>query len=312
MSRVRRSVIFVPGSEPRKLEKCRSFPADCLLLDLEDSVAPEKVALARSLVSDFLRRTPPGSHEHMVRIHGVLTPHFHDDLQAILPARPDAIVIPKVNGPAEVQLVDELVSMAERAQELPPGTIRLLVIIETARGLVEAFHIASASPRLDGLILGHADLAMTLGIQERMALDGVIRYARHHVVIAARAADKEAYDMVFLQLADLEGLRREALEGRHIGYSGKLVVHPAHIEPVNAVYTPTPEEVSFAVRVLDGYAAAIREGRAVFTVDGRMIDLPIVDVERRVLDRAQRAGVLPPGTLPAGVAGDSRPDSTVR
>lgn len=300
MTRVRRSIIFVPGSERRKLEKCRSFPADSLLLDLEDSVAPEMVVTARSQVSEFLRLGDRGPQERMVRIHGVRTPQFHEDLQAILPARPDAIVVPKVNGPAEVQLVDELISTAEALHQIPPGSIRLLAIIETARGLVQAFDIASASPRLDGLILGHADLAMTLGIQERMALEGVIRYARHHVVIAARAAGREAYDITFLQIADLDGLRREALEGLHMGYAGKLLIHPSHIQPVNEVYTPTPEQIGFATRVVDGYAAALREGQAVFVVDGRMIDLPIVDVERRVLERARRAGVLPGAAMPAG------------
>jgi len=305
MIRVRRSVVFVPGSEPRKLEKCRAFPADSLVLDLEDSVAPQQVVLARALVADFLRAGPTGPQERMVRIHGVTTPHFHQDLEAILAARPDAVVVPKVNGPAEVQLAAELISLAEAAQGIPPGTVRLLAIIETARGLVQAFDIAAASPRLDGLILGHADLAMTLGIQERMALDGVIRYARHHLVIAARAAGKEAWDMVWLQIADLDGLWREAREGLHMGYSGKLVVHPSHIEPVNQIYTPTPAEVRFAEQVLEGYEAALKEGRAVFTVDGRMIDLPIVDVERRILERARRAGLSPGGAAAAGGGAES-------
>lgn len=293
MTRVRRSIIFVPGSEQRKLEKSRSFPTDSLLLDLEDSVAPEMVALARSQVSKFLRTGEHRPQEWMVRIHGALTPHFHDDLKAILPARPDAVVIPKVNGPAEVQLVDEMVSAAESLHGIPAGAIKLLAIIETARGLVRAFEIAASSPRLDGLILGHADLAMTLGVQERMALDGIVRYARHHVVIAARAAGREAYDITFLQIADLEGLRLETLEGLHMGYSGKLLIHPSHVGPVNEVYTPTPEQIDFAKRVVEGYARALKEGMAVFVVDGRMIDLPIVEVERQVLERARLAGVLP-------------------
>lgn len=305
MIRVRRSIIFVPGSERRKLDKSLAFPADSLLLDLEDSVAPEMVVAARSLVSEFLRTHGRGPQERMVRIHGVLSPHFHEDLQTILPAYPEAIVLPKVNGSAEIQLVDELISAAEAVHQISTGTIRLLAIIETARGLVQAFDIASASPRLDGLILGHADLAMTLGIQERMALDGVIRYARHHLVIAARAAGREAYDMTFLQIADLDGLRREAMEGLHIGYAGKLLIHPSHIAPVNEVYMPTPDQIAFATRVVEGYAAALRDGRAVFTVDGRMIDLPIVEVERRVLARALRAGMLPADS-PPGSGGGSR------
>lgn len=296
--RVRRSLIFVPGSEPRKLAKARVLGADALILDLEDAVAPDRVQEARRLVREFLDTADAGGQERTVRVHGTRTPEFFEDVRAIVPGRPDAILLPKTNTPQDVLLLDGLLAGYEGQVGLPRGHVRLLPIVETALGLVNAFAIAGASPRVDGLILGHADLALTLGVQERMALQGIIFHARCQLVVAAKAAGREAYDIVYLQIQDLDGLRAEALEGLRMGFDGKLLVHPSQIGPVHEVYTPTLEQVEFARRVIEGHEAVLREGRAVFTVDGRMIDLPIVDVERKILQRAQKAGL-----IPAGVAG---------
>ncbi len=291
--RVRRSMIFVPGSEPRKLAKARTFHADALILDLEDSVVAERVLEARRLVREFLESADPGGPERTVRIHATHTAEFFEDVQAIVPGRPDAILLPKTNTPQDVLLLDGLLAGYERQIGLPRGHVRLLAIIETALGLLNAYAIAGAAPRVEGLILGHADLALSLGVQERLALQGIIFHARCQVVVSAKAAGRDAYDMVYLQIGDLEGLRTEALEGLRMGFDGKLVVHPTQIDPVHGVYTPTMDQVAFARRVVEGYEAVVREGRAVFTVDGRMIDLPIVDVERKILLRAEKAGLIP-------------------
>ncbi|NIR89351.1 MAG: CoA ester lyase, partial [Gammaproteobacteria bacterium] len=285
-------MIFVPGAEHRKLEKSLGFAADSLILDLEDSVVSARVREARERINEFLCRERRPEQEWTVRVHATDTLEFFGDLQAIAPALPDALILPKTNGPEDIILTDSLLAGYEEQVRAERGRIRLLCIIETALGLRNAYDIARIRERVDGLILGHADLALSLGVQERKALEGIIFHARCQLVIAAKAAGKDAYDMVHLQIDDEEGLRQQTMEGLRMGFDGKLLVHPRQIGPVNEIYTPTVEEIQFATRVIEEYEAHLREGQAVFTVDGRMIDPPIVDVERKVLHRAEKAGAL--------------------
>lgn len=293
MARVRRSLLFVPGAEQRKLDKTRGLKADTFIYDLEDSVAPQAVEQARRLTSAFVKAFGAGEQERCVRVHATTTPHFYGDLCQVVPARPDSIMLPKVDTPEEITFADGLLAALEREAGIAPGAIRLLPIIESALGLHHAYAIAKASARIDALVLGHADFSRTLGIQERWAGGGgIVLHARCQVVIEAKAAGVDAIDTVYLQLDDLEGFRQDVIQGLRMGYDGKLLVHASQIEPANALYTPTAEEVAYAKRVLEAYEAVIAEGRAVFTIDGRMIDIPVVDVERKVLERARRAGLL--------------------
>ncbi len=291
MARVRRSMLFVPGSEPRKLERSPDLGADALIFDLEDAVTPERKADARARVAGVLRGRAPGGPERTVRINATTTPYFYDDLRAVVPAAPDALVVPKVGSAEEIRMVDRLVGFLEREAGLPAGTVRLLPIIETAAGVLNAAAIAAATPRIDGLAMGHGDLSLSLGIKEARAGDGTIWHARCQIVLAAKAAGLEPIDTVFLDIHDLDGFRAEARQGLRLGYAGKLLIHPVQIAAVHEVYTPSPEEIAYARRVVEAFEAASREGKGAFMLDGRMIDGPIVDTERTVLERARRAGL---------------------
>lgn len=286
MSRMRRSLLFVPGSEERKLAKVPGLRADSIILDLEDGVAPDRKDAARELVAAFLRGAEPAPAERLVRVNGLRTRHCARDLQAIAPAGPAGIVLPKVEGPDEVREVEALL---DRAGAAP--TVRILPLIETARGILQSAAIAAASPRVEALILGHADLCQDLRVGRLRAGDGIIQHARCQMVLAARAAGKEAIDTVFLDLDDLPGLEAEAREAARLGFGGKLAIHPGQVEVIHRAFTPDPEAVRYAERLVAAWEAALSDGKGIIIFEGRMIDIPVVEVERRVLERARMAGL---------------------
>jgi citrate lyase beta subunit len=289
--RVRRCLLFVPGSDERKLAKSEALAPDTLILDLEDGVAPERKGEARRLIAAHLRGRPAGSSERAVRLNGLSTPFFAEDIAAIAGAAPDALVLPKVESPEEVAAIEAAVAAAGRAAGVRGPAPPLLLFIESARGLAAASAIAGVSGRVEALILGHADFCKDLGVRQARATEGVLLHIRCALVLAARAARVEAIDTIYEALGDLEGLRAEAAQAAALGFAGKLALHPDQVEPIQAAFTPTAEEVAYARRVVEGFEAAKAEGRGVFTLDGRMIDEPFVEVERRLLARARQAGL---------------------
>lgn len=289
--RVRRSLLFIPGSDERKLAKSRALRPDAFIFDLEDGVAPDRKEEARRMVAAHLREVAPGPAERAVRLNGLHTPFFAEDLRAIAGARPDALVLPKVESPEEVAAIEAAVGAAERAAGVPAPGPSLLLFIESARGLAGAAAIAAASRRVEALILGHADFCKDLGVRQARATEGILLHVRCALVLAARAAGVEAIDTIYESLGDVEGLRAEAEQAAALGFAGKLALHPAQVEPIQAAFTPSAEEVAYARRVVEGFEAARAAGRGVFTLDGRMIDEPFVEVERRLLARARQAGL---------------------
>ena len=290
--RVRRSLLFVPGSDERKLAKSRALTSDALILDLEDGVAPERKGEARRLVAAYLREAAPGAAERAIRLNGLHSPFFAEDLRAIVGARPNALIFPKVESPEQVAAIEAAVGAAERAAGLSGPGLPLLLFIESARGLAAAAAIAGASRRVEALILGHADFCKDLGVRQPRPTEGILLHVRCALVLAARAAGVEAIDTIHESIGDVEGLRAEAEQAAALGFAGKLALHPAQVEPIQVAFTPTPEEVTYARRVVEGFDAAKAAGRGVFTLDGRMIDEPFVEVERRLLARARRAGLV--------------------
>lgn len=289
--RVRRCLLFVPGSDERKLAKSVSLTPDTLIFDLEDGVAPDRKAEARRQVTAHLRERPSGTAERAVRLNGLNTPFFAEDVAAMAGARPDALVLPKVESPQEVAATAAAVAAAARAAGVRGPAPPLLLFIESARGLAAASAVAGASGRVEALILGHADFCKDLGVRQARATEGILLHVRCALVLAARAARVEAIDTIFEALGDSEGLRAEAGQAAALGFAGKLALHPAQVEPIQAAFTPTAEEVVYARRVVEGFEAAKAAGRGVFMLDGRMIDEPFVEVERRLLARARQAGL---------------------
>ena len=289
---LRRSFLFVPGSEERKLAKAPDLGADAVILDLEDGVAPERKAEARAQVRTFLQAQDGQEIEWLIRLNGFATPYFEADLEASVRAGADAVVIPKVDSPDMLQDVDAHLTQTEHASALPFGTLKLFALIESARGVLNAPRIATATPRLLGVMLGHVDLCADLGIPAGPVREGIVYHARCQVVLAARAAGVDAVDTICLNIRDQEGLRAEAAQAAALGFVGKLAIHPAQVPVIHEAFTPSAERIQRAQRVLEAWQVAEAESRGVVALEGDLIERPVVEGERRVLERARRAGVL--------------------
>ena len=198
----------------------------------------------------------------------------------------DALVVPKVEVPADVRRVARGLAQAERAGERSAGAVRLLALLETPRGVLDAPAIAGASARLDALVIGHVDLSRTLGIREAGAMEGTILHARCQLVLAAKAAGLQAVDAVFMDLDDPDGFTAEARQGLRLGFTGKLVIDERQVALVHAAFRPSEAEVAYARRLVAAWDAAVAAGAGVFVFEGRVIDRPVVEAERTILARA--------------------------
>lgn len=291
MSRLRRSLLFVPASSERFFAKAQSSQADSLIFDLEDAVAPERKAVARETLKDVLSDNGFARFERTVRINDLDTPYFLDDVLAMVEAGADGLVVPKTNTVEGIRFVDKLVSLAEERAGREPGSVVLLPLIEQPQAIGNAFSLAQASPRLAGMAFGHGDFSLAMGIAAAPSIDGIVLHARCQVVTAAKAAGIVPIDNVYLDIRDAAGLEAETRQGKQLGYEGKACIHPSQVEPVNAVYTPTAEEVAYARDLVAAFEQAVAEGKGAVAFQGRMIDGPIADIERIVLERAKAAGM---------------------
>lgn len=288
--RPRRSLLYIPGNNPGMLQNCAIYGADGVLLDLEDSISIAEKDAARSLVKHALRALDFGGAERVVRINGRDTHYFEDDLRAIVPARPDAIRLPKVDSPEDVREADRLISELEAAHGIEPGSVRIQAMLETARAIVNVYAIAAASPRLSGLTLGGQDLAADLGIKATgPGLE--LLYAKSVVVIAAKANGLDAFDTVYTAIDDLAGLRESALMSVALGFTGKAAIHPSQVPVIHAAFAPDEKEVKKAVAIVRGAREAAERKLGVVSVDGRMVDAPVVAQAERTLELARLSGM---------------------
>lgn len=269
-----RSLLFVPGNKARMLEKARTLPADAVILDLEDGVPAGEKTSARDSIRWALEAgayTP----RVILRVNGPNTGLIEADLRGSLTAGMRAVCLPKAERASDVVRLASLLAAFEQEQGLPSGALGILLMVETALGALNAYELARSSRRVLALCLGGEDLCRDLGaVRTREGLE--IAYARAHLVLAARAAGTLAIDTVFVDLADHDGLRAEARQARQLGYSGKLLIHPAQIEPVHQAFAPSVEEIAHARRVLQAFEAAQGKGDGVIALDGQMIDAPVV------------------------------------
>jgi citrate lyase beta subunit len=287
---LRRSLLYVPGSEERKVAKAPTLGADAVILDLEDSVAPERKEEARQRIRGLLQADRNAAIEWLVRVNPLTSPHFDADLVCAMAANPDGLVVAKVGDPDVLREIDLRLAAAERQAGLPIGGLRLFAMIESARAVLNAYAIACAAPRLTGLILGHVDLALDLGLTPGPAGQGTVQHARCHLVLAARAARVDAVDAICLNIQDHESLRAEAVQAAGMGFVGKQVIHPNQVALVHAAFTPPPERLRRAERILEAWKQAQAEGRGVVALDGELLEPPVIAMEQLVLERAKRAG----------------------
>lgn len=277
-----RSLLFAPGDSERKSLKALQTDADCVILDLEDSVAPAGKVQARALAASIIRQSSrPGV---VLRINPIGTEWYADDVVAAVSARPMAVMLPKCVGPEQLLQLDRDLARLEIAAGLNEGTIRaLLLVTETAGSLVDLAYVGVA-PRLAAMCFGAEDLSADLGISPRDetgAYPAPVTHARAAMLIAAAAAGVPALDTPFPDFKDEGGLRRESAAARRDGFAGKLCIHPGQVSPVNDVFTPDPERVRWARAVRDAFAA--NPGAGVLNLDGKMLDQPHLKLARRIL-----------------------------
>lgn len=288
--RVRRSVLFTPGTQMDRVAKAlTAAEADTLVADWEDAVAPSDKASAREATRAAWAGLPVTRTERVIRVNGTQTDWWKDDLAAAVPLAPDAIMLPKAERAADVARVAEAIASLEGAARLAPGRIRLLPIVESARGALSALAVAEATPRTVALVFGAEDYQADVGGRRRRDNLDVL-WARSQVAAAAAAVRVAAIDQVFTDFNDPEGLRAEATFARELGYRGKMVIHPKQVGVVNEVFTPRPEEIAHARRVIEAAERAEKEGRGAFALDGKMVDRPLVEQARLVLEIAKAAG----------------------
>jgi citrate lyase subunit beta / citryl-CoA lyase len=279
-SRPRRSVLFMPGSNPRALEKARTLPADGLIFDLEDAVAAEAKEGARTIVPAALARGGYGDRELVIRVNAIDTPWGHSDLATAATIPIDAVLVPKVENPDLVALTVSLLDGFGA-----PERLAVWCMLETPRGILYAREIAAASPRLAALVLGTSDLTKDLHAfptRDRLPLVTSLSLA----VLAARAHGLAVLDGVHLDLTDDEGFAAACRQGRELGFDGKTLIHPKQIAAANAAFAPTPEEVEWSRRIIAAHSEAAAAGKGVVLVEGRLIENLHVENARRLLSLA--------------------------
>lgn len=287
----RRALLYMPGDDRRKIEKATTLGVDCICMDMEDGVAITRKTEARAVIAEAMKELDFGSAERCIRINSVGSGFEKFDLAAALATNPDAIVVPKVETAQQVRAISEYIEMYERSGKMPVGTIRMLVGVETAKGILNLKEIAEVDKRLEAIIFGAEDYAASIGATRTKEANEVL-YARSAVITACAANDLQALDMVYIDFRDIEGLRAEAQQGAALGFSGKQIIHPNQVGPVQEAFTPSAEAIAYAQRVVDAFSASQKEGRGAFALDGKMIDMPLLKNAQKVLDRAKAAGKL--------------------
>ncbi len=288
--RLRRTRLYMPGNNPDLMRNGGLFGADCVILDLEDSVSPLEKDAARVLVRNTLMKIDFGEAERIVRINPMSTEFGRDDLEMIIPARPDTILIPKCDTAGDVISVAGIISEIEEREGIGSPTL-LMPLIETARGILNSFEIGSASDRVVALCFGAEDFTADLG-EDRTRGGAESLTARCMLVLGAKAAGVQAIDTVFSDISDTEGLIESTKEAMSLGFEGKGVIHPAQIKPIHGVFAPTPDRIKYAKKVVKAIEEARAKGSGVASIGSKMVDAPIEKRARKILRLAEALGLL--------------------
>jgi citrate lyase subunit beta-like protein len=286
--RSRRALLYMPGDDWKKITKSLTLGVDSICMDMEDGAAVSKKEQARATIVRALQELDFGKSEKLARINSVGSGWEVDDLEAVLPHRPDGVVIPKVESIDHIEWASQLIEAAELKHGWPLNSIRILIGMETARGILNLKEIAS-HPRLDAMIFGGEDFAASIGAtRTRDAVE--LAYARQATVVACAAYDLQAIDIVTIDYRDMDALRVESEFGAQLGYAGKQVIHPAQVEPVQRAFTPNDEAIVYARRIVETFEVSQKEGKGAYSLDGKMIDMPVLRNAQKVLARARAAG----------------------
>ena len=281
-----RTLLFAPGNHPRRVEKALCLKADAVILDLEDAVAIAEKVATRAIVVDALQSERYGL--GYVRVNAYDTDFCFGDLLVVVAKGVDGIVLPKVETSAQLRSVDWVVSQLEREKRLPAGGIDIIPIIETGKGVANVHDIASAGTRIKRLSFGAGDYTKDMAMRWTRH-EGELAHARAEIAVASRAAGLEApLDTVWIHIKETDGCIKSAELVCDMGYQGKLCIHPDQVDPVNAVFTPSDDDVDFAEKVVKAFEEAEAQGLASIQVDGYFVDYPIVDQAQRTLDLIEK------------------------
>jgi citrate lyase subunit beta/citryl-CoA lyase len=294
MERLRRTMMFLPGSNAGMVKEAYIYGADSIMFDLEDAVAITEKDSARFLVYNAIKTIDYGNTELVVRINSLDTPFGRPDIEAMVRAGVDVIRLPKTDSKEDIHAVEAIIEEVEKEIGREVGSTKMMAAIESPIGVINAYEIASASKRLIGIALGAEDYVTNM--KTKRYPDGMeLLGARTQIVIAARAAGIYALDTVYSDVDNEEGFRREVELIKQLGFDGKSVINPRQIKPVNEVFAPTPQEIKKSIDVKRAAKEAEEKGLGVISLNGKMIDKPIVDRAERVLQLASAVGLYKEG-----------------
>lgn len=289
--RARRALLYMPGDDERKIAKAAGLAVDSIVLDLEDAVAMVCKNKARENVAKVLKEVDFQGSERLVRINPFSSGLAERDLEVVLPAQPDGILLPKTICGEDVKKLSKIIEEVEKSNGWQHNSIAILAIIENALGIINLNDIAKSDPRLVALICGGEDLATDINATRTRA-GWELFYARSAVVLHAGAYQLQAIDMVTTDFSDPNTLEDEATDSLEMGFSGKQIIHPNQIEPVQNAFTPDDDEIEYALSLIKKYEENEQNGQAAFAVDGVMVDLPVIIRAQGLLRRAKAAGKL--------------------
>jgi citrate lyase subunit beta/citryl-CoA lyase len=277
-----RSLIFVPGNRANMLERARSFNADIIMVDLEDSVPPAEKANAREMAREWVPRLHNEGKRVMVRLNSLDTGLTRDEVAAVISPSLYGISVGKTESAWDLQEVERIIGPLEAAAGLEPGAIKVIPWIESAKAVMNVQQMAAASARIVAIAFGAEDYTNDMGIQRTDSGEEVY-VPRATVAIAARAAGVASLDSPYVAFRDPEGLKNDARAARQMGYNGKFAIHPAQIDVINEVFSPKPEDIEYARRVVGAWREAEAAGRGSLELDGKMVDVPVVKRAQNLL-----------------------------
>lgn len=290
MQKLRRTLLFMPGNNPGMLQDAAILGADSIILDLEDAVSLTEKDSARILVREAIKNIDYSQVEVVVRVNPLDTEFGAVDVDMIARVKPDTLLIPKANED-EIKQVAEMLDAIELEEGFLAGSIKIIALVETALGLENVFNIIKASQRVVGVLLGGEDLTSDLGIKRTKEGEEIF-YARNRIATACKALKVDSIDTPFTDTNDPDGLKRDTAKAKSLGMTGKAAINPRQIDVIHSVFAPTEAELSHALRILAAMKEAEKEGKGVFSLDGKMIDAPVINRATTTVSLGQRLGLI--------------------